>query len=234
MALPKLEANRYSCVLPISKKKVEYRPFLVKEQKVLLIAAESEESAEANSAMIDMIKSCVYNEKEIDLNHVPMMDLEYLFIQIRIKSAGETADIGIACTECEEVNQLEVDLRESKLEGKLPDPRLELNESMGLTLTYPSVGSIPEGSNPENTEDVFKMIGSCIETIYDGDEVFTRDDFNTKELMDFIDQFSVDQFEQLNEWFLDMPRFEQKINFVCSKCEVNQERVLQGVSDFFE
>ena len=71
-------------------------------------------------------------------------------------------------------------------------------------------------------------------TIYDGDEVYTRDDFNTKELMDFLDQFSVEQFEQLNNWFLEMPRFEQKINFVCSKCEVNQERVLQGVSDFFE
>tara|TARA_B100000470_G_scaffold204672_1_gene178866 strand:- start:578 stop:1282 length:705 start_codon:yes stop_codon:yes gene_type:complete len=234
MALPKLEANRYSCVLPICKKKVEYRPFLVKEQKVLLIAAESEESVQANSAMIDMIKSCVYDEKEIDLDHVPMMDLEYLFIQIRIKSAGETADIGIPCTECEEVNQIEVDLRESKLEGELPNPKLELTETIGITLTYPSVNSIPEDSNPENTEDVFKMIGSCVETIYDGDEVFTRDDFNEKELMNFLDQFSVDQFEQLNNWFLEMPRFEQKINFVCSKCEASQERLLQGVSDFFE
>ena len=233
MTLPKLEANRYSCVLPISKKKVEYRPFLVKEQKVLLIAAESEESSEANSAMINMIKSCVFNEKEVDLEYVPMMDLEYLFIQIRKKSAGETADIGIACDECKEVNQLVIDLRESKLEGELPDPKLELTESMGLTLTYPSINSIPEGSDPNNTEDVFKMIGSCIETIYDGDEVFTRDDFNTKELMDFIDQFSVEQFEELNKWFLEMPRYEQKINFVCTKCEANQERVLQGVSDFF-
>ena len=231
MALPVLEVSRYTCELPVSKKKVEYRPFLVKEQKVLLIASESEENSEVQTAMSDLVQNCVFNKEDVNVNTIPMMDLEYLFIQIRIKSAGETVKVGLGCKDCEQLSEVEIDLRESKMNGVLPESRLQLTESIGLSLTFPSISSMPEDS--ESSDNVFDMIVGCIETVWSGDELFTRDDFTTKELKDFLDQFTTEQFEQINNYFMTMPKYGQDINWKCIDCGVENTRELQGINDFF-
>ena len=234
MTLPKLEAVRYTTKLPITNKKVEYRPFLVKEQKVLLIALESEETNQATSSMIELIRNCVFNLDQIGkLEDLPMMDLEYLFVQIRIKSVGETVDVSIPCDKCEEITEVSIDLTEAAMSGKVPDPKIELVDGIGMTLSYPTMSNIQEDENLEQTEAVFNMIYNCIETIYNGDEVFTRDDIDRKELEEFLDQFTTDQFEKVQNYFMDMPRYSKKVNFICSKCETNNEKELVGVMDFF-
>lgn len=232
MALPVLEATRYTCELPVSKKKVEYRPFLVKEQKLLLVAGESDEQSQITNGMLDLLQNCVFNSSEINLNEIPIMDLEYLFIQVRMKSAGETVKVGLGCDKCEQPTDVEIDLRKSEMNGVMPENTIKLTEQIGIKLTYPSLKSMPENET-STTESIFDMIAGCIDQVYSGDEVFTRDDFNSKELKDFLDQFTSEQFEKLNNYFMAMPKYSQTINWTCIECGVDNERELQGIADFF-
>tara|TARA_B110000285_G_scaffold68290_1_gene78472 strand:+ start:6466 stop:7167 length:702 start_codon:yes stop_codon:yes gene_type:complete len=232
MALPVLEATRYTCELPVSKKKVEYRPFLVKEQKLLLVAGESEEQSQITNGMLDLLQNCVFNTDEVQLREIPIMDLEYLFIQVRMKSAGETVKVGLGCDKCEESTEVEVDLRKSAMNGELPINTIKLTEQIGIKLTFPSLKTMPE-EETSTTESIFDMIAGCIDQVYSGDEVFTRDDFTTKELKEFLDQFTSEQFELLNNYFMEMPRYCQTINWTCVGCGVDNQRELQGIADFF-
>ncbi len=234
MALPKLEAARYIAELPISKKKVEYRPFLVKEQKVLLIALESEETEQATSSMMELLQNCVFNHEEIGkLEDLPMMDIEFLFVQIRIKSVGETVDVIIPCDKCADTTELTIDLTEAGVTGEVPDPKIELLDGIGMTLSYPTMTMAMQEESDEQTEAVFNMIYNSIETIYNGDEVFTRDDIDRKELEEFLDQFTADQFQKVQDYFMNTPRYSKNVNFVCSKCETVNDKELVGVMDFF-
>ena len=234
MALPTLEVARYTTELPITKKKVVYRPFLVKEQKVLLIAMESEETEQATSSMLELIKNCVFNLDKIGkLEDLPMMDLEYLFVQIRIKSVGETVEVTIPCDKCEETTDVSIDLTTATMSDKVPDSKIELLDGIGITLTYPTISNIEEIEDIKQTQAVFDLIYNSIETIYNGDEVFTKDDIERKELEEFLDQFTADQFKKVQDYFMNMPRYSKKVNFVCSKCETNNEKELVGVMDFF-
>ncbi len=235
MALPKLEAARYTTELPISKKKADYRPFLVKEQKILLQALESEEGETVQNSLFDLIKSCVYNAEEIDLDHLSFTDIEWLFVQIRIKSAGETADLLLNCDCSEEVKiPVTVDLRESYVkDGENISSNIKLTEEIGINLSLPNLKSFSPTTTEINTNDMFDMIASCIESIYDGDEVHTREDFNKKELMNFMETLSTEQFERIQGFFENMPRLVNNISYDCNECEKHHERELEGVSDFF-
>tara|TARA_R110002012_G_scaffold122507_6_gene272594 strand:+ start:13551 stop:14246 length:696 start_codon:yes stop_codon:yes gene_type:complete len=231
MALPILEANRYTCELPITKKKVEYRAFLVKEQKHLLIAGESEDNTIINRSVVDLLQSCVYTD--LNLKEIPISDVEYLFVQIRVKSVGETSDLLLSCTKCEEQNEQVIDLSKLEMNMTVPDPHIKLNETMGLYMTYPSMGDVDMDDNSSETEQVFKLMASCVESIYDGEEVYTRDDMNPKELSAFIDSMNTDQFSELNEYITNIPRLEHKVSYECKSCGTHNEVVLAGLSDFF-
>ena len=231
MALPILEANRYTCELPITKKKVEYRAFLVKEQKHLLIAGESEDNTIINRSVVDLLQSCVYTD--LNLKEIPISDVEYLFVQIRVKSVGETSDLLLSCTKCEEQNEQVIDLSKLEMNMTIPDPHIKLNETMGLYMTYPSMGDVDMDDNSSETEQVFKLMASCVESIYDGEEVYTRDDMNPKELSAFIDSMNTDQFSELNEYITNIPRLEHKVSYECKSCGAHNEVVLAGLSDFF-
>ena len=227
MALPILEANRYTCELPITKKKVEYRAFLVKEQKHLLIAGESEDNTIINRSVVDLLQSCVYTD--LNLKEIPISDVEYLFVQIRVKSVGETSDLLLSCTKCEEQNEQVIDLSKLEMNMTVPDPHIKLNETMGLYMTYPSMGDVDMDDNSSETEQVFKLMASCVESIYDGEEVYTRDDMNPKELSAFIDSMNT----ELNEYITNIPRLEHKVSYECKSCGSHNEVVLAGLSDFF-
>lgn len=231
MALPKLEATRYTCELPITKQKIEYRAFLVKEQKHLLIAGESEDNRTINKSVIDLIEACVFTE--INLQEIPISDVEYLFVQIRIKSAGETSNILMSCTKCEEQNEVIVDLREAKMNMDLPDPHIKLNDTMGMYMTYPSMIDVDMDDKMNETEQIFVLIASCVESIYDGEEVYTKDDMDPKELSEFIDSMNTDQFAILNEYITEIPRLEHTLSYECKNCGTHNEVKLTGLQDFF-
>ncbi len=234
MALPKLDAVRYTTELPVSKQKVDYRPFLVKEQKALLIALESEESSTTANSLFDLIDACVYNTDEIKLNYLPMADVEWLFLQIRMKSVGETAEILLPC-DCHEEAQTpyQVDLRDSMIVEAKTDNNIKLTDSIGVILTYPSLNSVKNPTGDINTDEMFSMIESCIESIYDGDEVHTRDDFNSKDLREFVESLTTAQFEQVQKFFEDIPKLVNKVTYNCKECDKYHERDLEGISDFF-
>ena len=234
MALPKLEAVRYTTELPITKKKADFRPFLVKEQKVLLSALEGEDDKTIQTSMFDLIKACVYNEDEIKLDYLPLTDVEWLFVQIRIKSAGETADLLLGC-DCQEEarTQVQVDLRNLIIHEGSQEKTIELTENIGINLSYPNIISLQNTSSDINSNDMFIMLAACVESIYDGDEVHTREDFDKKELMEFMESLSTEQFERIQAFFEDMPRLINKVSYECSECGKTQDRELQGISDFF-
>jgi hypothetical protein len=231
MALPKLEATRYTCELPITKQKIEYRAFLVKEQKHLLIAGESEDTTIIQKSVIDLIGACVFTE--IDLKKIPISDVEYLFVQIRIKSAGETSNILMSCTKCEEQNETVVDLRDVKMNMSLPEPHIKLNDTMGMYMTYPSMLDVDMDEKIPETEQVFMLMASCVESIYDGEEVYTKDDMDPKELGEFIDSMNTEQFAVLNEYITNVPRLEHDIVYDCKSCGTHNEVKLAGLQDFF-
>ena len=234
MALPKLDAVRYTTELPVSKKKVDYRPFLVKEQKALLIALESEESTTGANSLFDLIEACVFNTDEVKLDYIPMADIEWLFLQIRMKSVGETADISLPC-DCHEeaMTPLQVDLRNSIIIETQTDNNIKLTDSIGVILNYPSLKSVKNPTSDINTDEMFSMIESCIESVYDGDEVHTREDFESKDLREFIESLTTGQFEQIQKFFEDMPKLVNKVTYNCKVCDKYHERDLEGISDFF-
>lgn len=232
MALPKLEATRYTCELPLSKKTVEYRPFLVKEQKHLLVAGESEDGEVITKSLIDLIESCTFGD--FTISKTPMSDIEYLFLQIRIKSAGETSDIEIPCEKCEEPNPMKVDLSNVNMDTtNLPDPHIKLTDSMGMKLTYPSINIVNEDVQGSEPDQIFKIIAGSIESVYNGDEVFTADDWTEKEVNEFIDSFNIDQFNMIQQFLTDIPRIEETMEFSCVACGKANKKVLSGIQDFF-
>ena len=234
MALPKLEANRFKCKLPITGNEIEYRAFLVKEQKVLLTALESEDAAEVNRSIIQLIKSCIFSDSVI-VDKLPITDLEYLFIQLRIKSVGETSNVNIPCSECEHPNEVVIDLQELDVSGEVPNNDISIRDNIVMRFRQPSLNDVPENLNAEdlNAESIFEVIRNCVEMVTYGDEVFTNEDFSKSELQEFIDQFTGDEFQKIQDYFERLPKIKHDLKFRCSNCNTDNEIELSGMQDFF-
>lgn len=235
MALPKLETPKHSCVLPITNNTVYYRPFLIGEQKILLIAQESEDEGQVIREMINLLDTCCDDMNAANLNTI---DLEYLFLQLRMKSVGESSDVMMICESCEAETELSINLEDAKVIETEPkiDSIVKLNDAVSIELQYPSFGMMEhlDPNEPElNTEGVFEVMTKCIVSIINGDEVFTRDDFSEKELVEFLDQLELTMFNKVNEFFNNAPVLTIDANFKCSSCDINNENKLEGVGSFF-
>ena len=234
MALPKLENPKHECILPASGQKVYYRPFLVGEQKVLLIAQESEDANQQIREMIRMINVCC---DDVTAEKLASIDLEYLFLQIRIKSVGETSDVMMECNKCKEENQLSINLESAETfrEGEEVDHIIKLTPKISLDLYYPTYQIIQQldANKTEDPREVFSVVAKCINAVIDGDEIHTRDDFTDKELVAFLDSMSMEMFEDIQKFFSAAPILQIKHTFVCKKCEVTNNLELKGVGSFF-
>jgi len=234
MALPKLENPTHSCVLPSTGVTVEYRPFLVGEQKVLMIAQESEDANAQVKEMIRLIDICC---DDIDAKKLAGVDLEYLFIQMRIKSVGETSDVVVPCEKCNQDNEIKIDL-ESVMVNR-PEPKvsniIQITDNVSLDMQQPTYEVIQtmDANKAEDPHQIFDMVAKCIVKIIDGDEVHTRDDFTDKELMSFLDTMSIDMFEKIQLYFANAPSLEINHNYTCSNCEEQNFLELKGVANFF-
>jgi hypothetical protein len=234
MALPKLENPTHSCVLPSTGVTVNYRPFLVGEQKVLMIAQESEDANAQVKEMIRLIDICC---DDIDAKKLAGVDLEYLFIQMRIKSVGETSDVVVPCEKCNQDNEIKIDL-ESVMVNR-PEPKvsniIQITDNVSLDMQQPTYEVIQtmDANKAEDPHQIFDMVAKCIVKIIDGDEVHTRDDFTDKELMSFLDTMSIDMFEKIQLYFANAPSLEINHNYTCSNCEEQNFLELKGVANFF-
>ena len=243
MALPKLETPTYELTVPSTGQKVEYRPFLVKEEKSLLMAAEDGSPKTITNAMKDIITSCT--DGEVDIKGLASFDIEYIFLQLRGKSVGDVIDINlkkpeqIICEdeECPNASQITVDIRDIEMDtSNMGNPEIELTEKIGVKLGYPHMDTIQKYIAPDGalvTNDIFKMITDCVEYIWDGDEIYKAKDSTKKELNDFIESLSTEQFNKVRKYFESMPRLKHKITWTCSKCDKSADVMLEGLDSFF-
>ena len=230
MPLPVLETIKYETVVPSTKKKIEFRPFLVKEEKILLLAQEADDEVQIVNAVKEIIDVCTFNKLVIP--ELAVYDLEFLFLQIRSKSVGEDVEFNIQCKECETQNEQRIDLSTVKVvyPKEKQITKLELSDTIGITLRSPSVDDI---LGIKNSNDVVEIMALCIETVYDADKVFDRKDLTKKELAEFVESFSHDHMQKIDGFMSNQPTLKHTLKFKCTKCGADNEQNFEGLQDFF-
>ena len=237
MALPIANVAQYELTLPSQQKTIKFRPFLVKEEKILLMALESQKPEDMLEAVKNIVKSCTFNE--INPEDYPMFDLEYIFLQIRAKSVGEVAKIKVLCPDDKKTyERIEVDL--SKVEVYVEDNHsnnvvLDEDRKLGVVLKYPSLKIINSGvlTGEVKLAQMYELIVNSIDQIYEGDKVHMAKDTDRKELDDFVNNLSGEQMKKIQNFFETMPRLEQKVKVTNSNTKVESEVTLKGLADFF-
>ena len=240
MPLPKIATPSYELELPSTGKTIQYRPFLVKEEKLLVIALESEDTKQITNAIKAVIKSCVLT-KGIKVETLPTFDIEYLFLTIRGKSVGEDIDVNLICPDD---NETEVsvsvnldDIKVQKPEGHTN--QIKLDNNLMMELKYPSLNEfIKNNFDPNDTsknpmDQSFDLIGSCINKIYSQDEVWAAADCSKKEITDFLDSMNSSQFKEVEKFFETMPKLSHTLKVLNPKTKVESDVVLEGLASFF-
>ena len=236
MALPKLTTPTYELEIPSTDEKIKYRPFLVKEEKILLIALESGKNEDIISAVKEIVSTCTF--EKVDLGKIPMFDVEYIFLNIRAKSVGETSTLRLLCSDDGETYaQVELDLSEVMVQvEKGHNRKIELTDEMGINMSYPTIDSFVESGITDITaSNMLDVISECIESIYDkkGEELHFAKDQTKKELTDFIEQLNTKQFQDVQKFFDTMPKLKHTVEVENPKTKVKTDVVLQGLNDFF-
>ena len=236
MALPKLNTPTYELEVPSTDEKIKYRPFLVKEEKILMIAMEGKEQSGILDAVKQIVKSCTFDK--FDMSKAPMFDVEYIFLNIRAKSVGEISTVNLRCLDDNETFvKTEIDLTE--VEVKMDEEhtnKIELTEEMGMIMTYPNLDSFADYDVTNiNASNMIDMIASCIAQIYDkkGEDVYDSKDSTHKELVDFIEQLNSKQFAEVQKFFDTMPKLTHTVTIENPKTKKKSEIVLSGLNDFF-
>ena len=234
MTLPILETPMHSCVLPSSNERIDFRPFLVGEQKLLMIAQESDDQNTQVREMVRLINAC---SDDVNAEKLPTVDLEYLFLQIRIKSVGETSDITMKCDKCETENSVTIDLEAAKIkQDKKVSNIVKLTDDISIELqfaTYEAMKGLDITTEETNTKEAFTLMERCIVAIVQGEEVYTKDDFTEKELTKFMDSMSLDMLEGVQEYLASAPTLSLTAEFKCKTCENQQQTVIEGIGNFF-
>jgi len=236
MALPKIDVPIYELVVPSTDEKIKYRPFLVKEEKLLLIAMESGKNEDILRGVQNIVDSCTFNK--LKLGNMPMFDVEYIFLQIRSKAVGEVSTLRILCQDDGETYaKVEVDL--TKIEVQVDDThtnKIELSDEMGVIMKYPTIDSFADNGIEEmKPSNMIDVIVTCISQIYDkkGEEVYDSKDSTKEELIEFVEQMNTEQFKDVQKFFDTMPKLKHEVTVKNPKTKVKSKVVLSGLSDFF-
>ena len=237
MALPKLNAvPKYDMVIPSTGKSVRFRPFLVKEEKVLMLAAESEDPKQMANALADMFLACV--QEDIDKNTLTATDVEYGFLKIRAKSVGETTALKMTCTKCEHENEVKVNLDEVEVPkaGKLKE-RVELEKNLFIELQQPTFSGVLNATNSEDEnlttiDRIFDIISEAITNIVTENENINARDVSKAELREFLESMSGEQFAKVRAFVEQLPRLQKEIKFKCESCGHDNKTTVEGIQAF--
>lgn len=239
MPLPKISTPTYELVLPSSEQKIIYRPFLVREEKLLVLALETEDNKEITTAVKQVIKNCIESPKNIKVETLPTFDIEYLFLNIRGKSVGEVVEVNIICPD-DGVTEvpIEVPINDIQVEkNEKHNKTIKVDDNIMMEMKYPSLEQFIKTnfdfSKENNVEQSFGLISSCIDKIYTEEEVWDSSDVTKKELMEFLDQMNSVQFKQIEAFFETMPKLSYKVKITNPKTKVKSEVVLEGLTAFF-
>jgi hypothetical protein len=232
MALPKLQIPEYELVVPSTQEKIKYRPFLVKEEKVLLLAMESENNKTINDALCNIVSDCTFGA--IDGKSSPVFDIEYIFLQIRGKSVGESVELSVLCPDDGTTRvPVRVDLSEVGVQMSVDHTNeIELSDDIKMIMSYPTLFStqMDEGSD---TETVFKLMQGCISEIHFGEDVYQRIDISEKELDEFFGSLTSEMLAKVQNFFETMPKLRHIIDVKNPKTKKKNEVMLEGIGDFF-
>ncbi len=233
MNLPKLETPKYQLTVPSTQKEIDFRPFLVKEEKILLIAQESGEEPNFIRAMKDIVNSCTFGE--IDAGSLTSFDLEYIFLQLRSKSVGEDAELGLKCEKCGEVNSVKINLEAIEVTKEKPLPnKVQLTDEIGIIPQYIKVNDLITISEIKQSGDVLtESITSTIASIYDKSNVYPMAEASPEDKREFVDSLNNNQMKQIEEVFTSVPKLQEKISFKCKSCGADNEQLLTGIESFF-
>tara|TARA_B100000029_G_scaffold507251_2_gene591500 strand:+ start:90 stop:836 length:747 start_codon:yes stop_codon:yes gene_type:complete len=248
MGLPQIAIPEYDLILPSTNKKIKYRPFLVKEEKMLLIAMESEDQKEITTATINVIKNCVIDE--INVETLPIFDIEYIFLWLRARSKGEVVELKYSCPQCKKSIPVSFNIEEVTIsrDEKHTD-KIQLTDDLGVCMKYPNmilqekIDSIKEDNQ---IEMVLKSILLCVDYIYDNEKTYSKKDYTEKEMEDFFDSLNDTQFQQISNFFDTMPKLKHEVKLECKNkikeegkkkekmCGYTENIVLEGIQSFFE
>ena len=233
MALPKLETPTYKIKVPSTGKMITYRPFLVKEEKLLLMMGEGKDQKQSSELVMKLLESCI--ETEIDLKTLTTFDLEYIFLNLRAKSVGEDVSIMVACEECDERCPVEINIEEDvyiDFGGKKIsdiDFTVPITDSVGIEMKFPTIELLTD----MNEDDSIGMIIKCMKSIYDENTVHSVSDYTDGEVKEFINSLSVRDIQKLQTFFDEMPKVKCKVKFTCPHCGHENELELEGLGNFF-
>ena len=232
MALPKQTAPKYTCILPSDGREIEYRPFLVKEQKVLLLAQEQEDDAAMFRAVQDLITNVCEDVKSETL---PVIDMEWLFLKIRSKSVGETANIKLSCTDpkCDGHGEAVVNLDDVEVVGDQPESKIMLNDEIGIEMRYPRVSDVNQVQGKDQATQTLEMLKNSIVTIFDEENVYPTADASTNELNEFVEELTMQQLEKITTYFDSIPSLQLDVESKCTTCGKELKTTAKGINSFF-
>jgi len=234
MPLPKLAIPEYETTLPVTGTKISYRPFLVKEEKLLYLAMESQDNKQMVKAVKTIIKNCTNLKTKVE--DLATFEIEYIFLKIRSVAVGETSEFKVTCPD-DEKTQVTVNIPLSEVTVQIPeghDAKILLDDNVGVVMKYPSLDVFIQqnlSDNP-NIDDIFELAASCIGQVYDSEEVY--DSFSKKEALEFLENLNSDQFQKVQGFFESMPKLSYTIEVVNPETKVKSDMVLEGLASFFE
>jgi len=235
MALPKLNSSpKYEMTIPSLNTKVNFRPFLMKEEKTLMIAMESQDPKTIMNSLLDTINACVVDK--VNDNKLTSFDVEYMFLQIRSKSVGETAKIGLACQSCEHTNEIEVKLDDITIDVPKVDKVLTLDENIKLEVDWPAFKDLVQSGNLDSenvsAEQIFDIMKYCFKAILTEDERINVKEVSSQELDEFIESMTSTQFGKVRDFIESMPKLQHEIKFKCVSCNHDNVTNVEGMSSF--
>jgi hypothetical protein len=237
MALPVMITPTYELVIPSTKEKVKFRPFLVKEEKALMIAQQSEDSSVMYNTLKSITGACLFNK--VNIEKLAMFDIEYIFCQLRAKSVGEESELMFSCLECNDPKgRTKVNIDLSTISVKFDENHkqiIDLFDNVGIKMKYPGIDLLNKLStlNESDTDAMFEVVIQSIDSIYTEDEVFSANDQTKEELFEFLDNLTQEQFKKIQAFFETMPKLQKELEFDCPNCGFHHKMTLQGLESFF-
>ena len=233
MALPKLNTLTYELTLPSTGEQLKFRPFLVKEQKALMIAQESEDDKQIQDAFAQIINACTFGE--IDAYTVPMFDIEYIFLQLRGKSIGEKIQINLLCPDDEKTRvDIEIDLKDVDIQMVEEHTNIiQLTDDISVIMKYPTLSDMSGFGDAGEVTSVFTMMKRCINEIHDKETIYNKVDISEKDLDEFIDSMSTENFQNFSAFFETMPKLQHMVTVKNPKTKKKNEVLIEGLQSFF-
>ena len=239
MPLPKISTPTYELEIPSSGKKIKYRPFLVREEKILVMALESEDMKQITNAIVEILSDCIQT-RGVKVTELATFDIEYLFLNIRGKSVGETIEVNVTCPDDGETSaEVSIDIDSIKVQKEKDHKNIiKLDDTLSMKMKYPSIEQFVENNfevqdDVSNVDQSLNMIVSCIEMVYNAEECWSAADCTQKEMQDFIEQMNTKQFKEIEEFFKSMPKLTHTITVKNPKTKVESEVTLEGLASFF-